>query len=111
MCLYEFRQSERFNYRRFLNYFSDNVNSEDIDDDKRYFYKLLINTQNGKSLFNKTKEDLIYFAKDFQKSIEKSPRLHNLQKPETYEQFWQDYAQHDFCYMLKLFLNVGADIK
>lgn len=36
---------------------------------------LLINTQNGKSLFNKTKEDLIYFAKDFQKSIEKKPSL------------------------------------
>ena len=85
----------------FWNYFSDNVNSEDIDDDKG-ISMLLINTQNGKSLFNKTKEDLIYFAKDFQKSIEKSPRLHKpTKKPETYEQFWQDYAQHDFCYMLK----------
>ena len=59
----------------FWNYFSDNVNSEDIDDDKG-ISMLLINTQNGKSLFNKAKEDLIYFAKDFQKSIEKSPRLH-----------------------------------
>lgn len=85
----------------FWNYFSDNVNSEDIDDDKG-ISMLLINTQNGKSLFNKTKEDLIYFAKDFQKSIEKSPRLHKpTKKPETYEQFWQDYAQHDFYYMLK----------
>lgn len=59
----------------FWNYFSDNVNSEDIDDDKG-ISMLLINTQNGKSLFTKAKEDLIYFAKDFQKSIEKSPRLH-----------------------------------
>lgn len=85
----------------FWNYFSDNVNSEDIDDDKG-ISMLLINTQNGKSLFTKAKEDLIYFAKDFQKSIEKSPRLHKpTKKPETYEQFWQDYAQHDFSYMLK----------
>lgn len=34
----------------FWNYFSDNVNSEDIDDDKG-ISMLLINTQNGKSLF------------------------------------------------------------
>lgn len=63
----------------FWNYFSDNVNSEDIDDDKG-ISMLLINTQNGKSLFNKTKEDLIYFAKDFQKSIEKALACINLQK-------------------------------
>lgn len=63
---------------------------------------LLINTQNGKLLFEKTKEDLVYFAKDFQKSIEKSPRLHRpTRKPETYVQFWQDYTQQDFIYMLK----------
>lgn len=83
----------------FWNYFSDN--NTDIDDDKG-ISMLLINNQNGNDLFNIAKNDLIYFAKDFNRSTNTSPRLHKpTKKPATYEQFWQDFSHEDFISIMK----------
>lgn len=86
----------------FWNYYSDNnLNTLDIDDDKG-ISMLMINTSFGKVLFEQTKHDLIYFAKDFQKSTKTSPRLHKpTKKPDTYEDFWQDYPRLTFSNMIK----------
>lgn len=83
----------------FWNYFADG--SDDVDDDKGISL-LLINNANGQNLFNSAKSDLIYFAKDFERSTATSPRLHSpTKKPVTYESFWQDYKIHDFAYMIQ----------
>ena len=110
MCLYEFRQVKRFNYRRFWNYFSDNVNG-DVDDDKEYFYVINQQCKIAKSLFTKAKK-VVLFAKDFSKSIEKALTCISLQKsPKHTNQFWQDCTQHDFSYIFKkLFLNAKKPI-
>lgn len=83
----------------FWNYFADG--SDDIDDDKG-ISMALVNNENGRNLFNMAKNDLIYFAKDFERATATSPRLHApTKKPASYEDFWQDYKTNDFAYMIQ----------
>lgn len=86
----------------FWNYYADTDNIKDDKDDDKGISMLLINTENGHTLFEQTKQQLIYFAKDYQKSTQTSPRLHKpTKKPETYESFWKDYPEKNFDFMLE----------
>lgn len=73
-------------------------------DDNRGISLVLLNTQNGKKLFDLSKAHLDYLKSNTKDCLQ-PPLQHPFSRPATRDQFWQDFENKPFEYILTHYTN------
>lgn len=89
----------------------ESTNEKDIDDDKGISLAI-INTENGKRMFEVCKNDLAYFKKDIDEAIRGNRCLSSCFPPSPKrEEFWEDYNSRPYKYVIKKYMYPEVPIK
>lgn len=78
-------------------------------DDNKGVSMVLINTPKGKELFEKSSGELYIYQSTVQAALKQRNLNHPTEKSPLREQFWQDYLQYGYEYILKKY--AGFDVK
>ncbi|MDO5156767.1 MAG: Coenzyme F420 hydrogenase/dehydrogenase, beta subunit C-terminal domain [Eubacteriales bacterium] len=83
----------------------------DMEDTDEGISLVMCNTDKGKHYFDAIKKDITFVERDISDALPGNQCLTKcFSKPAQYDEFWEDYKNHDFSYVAEKYLNVDGKV-